>query len=155
MFGALLTVGADRSRTIVQWLSREREVPAAARNHGRTIRRSRTVVNRRMRFLKRPGTAGDVHVIPCSPLKIKRILCPCAGENLDAFFKARLSGIAIESVLEIVARNAAPQTNVETAAGENIQDRAFLGEPHRVMQRQYVDEIAETKPLCPARKRGD
>src|ERR1051326_322782 len=97
--------------------------------------------DRRMRFLKRPGTAGDVHVIPCSPLKIKRILCPCAGENLDAFFKARLRGIAIESMLEIVARNTAAESHVESAAGENIENRAFLGEPHRIVQRQNVYEI--------------
>src|SRR5437867_11205322 len=57
MLGSLLTIRFYRTRAVSQRLARERKIPTAARYHRRAVRRSGTVIDRRVGFLQRLGSA--------------------------------------------------------------------------------------------------
>jgi hypothetical protein len=70
-------------------------------------------------------------------------------EDFDAFLEARLRRVAIQAMLEIIPRHAATQPHVQPSAGEDVQHRAFLGEAHRIVERQDIDQVAEPQSLSP------
>ena len=108
-----------------------------------------------MRLLERARPARDVHIVPRLAGIRKRVFSPGAQKDFDAFFEAGLSAVAIESMLEIIPRYPSPQSDVQTSAGEDIQDRAFFGEAHRVVERQNIHQIAEAQASRALRERGD
>ena len=58
-------------------------------------------------------------------------------------------------MLEIVARDAAAETDVEPAGCENIEHAAFLGQTHRVVKRKNIDQVTEPQVLGARREGGD
>ena len=65
--------------------------------------------------------------MPGFPAVAEGILRPAAHQNFDPFFKARLRRITIQPMLQIIARHAAPEADVEPTMRQNVEHAALFG----------------------------
>src|ERR671910_2656605 len=96
-----------------------------------------------MRLLQRPRTAGYVAVVPRRAAIRERVFGPGPEHDLDPFLEPRLGRVAIKPMLEIITRHAAAQAYVQAPARQDVEHRALFSEPHRIVERQDIDEVSE------------
>ena len=86
---------------------------------------------------------------------LQTLIRNCSATGIPAI-KYNLSVLGVLSVVgNLVRHRAAPETDFETSAAQVVEHADFLQYPQRVMQRQRIDECAETQPLGALRDRRE
>jgi hypothetical protein len=63
-------------------------------------------------------------------------------QDLDALLKARLGSVTVKPMLEIIARHPAPEADIQSRLGQYVENRAFFGQTHGIIERENTHEIA-------------
>src|SRR5262245_12254571 len=122
-------------------------VEAAAYGRLHRLRALRGDPDRRVRLLQRLREHGRLGNLEELPVVAERLTGEGLQDDVDRLFPARPAALQIETeALELVGLIAAPEADIDTPAGQEIQRRNLLGDHQGMVERHHDDCGADPDP---------